>query len=159
MVVESLAFGLAWEKGPRSRPGLGSALVRVATVISINKATQAGLERNPTVSKDPQTNSTPNCDVVSSGTIADGLSKIVAQNFEVLIIDLHTQLADNRSTLVNAMRTFQPECLLVAVSDSFNLREATMAISLQADVIVKSSNMKQVVELIYTQEIEPALLY
>ena len=97
--------------------------------------------------------------MVSSGTIADGLSKIVAQNFEVLIIDLHTQLADNRSTLVNAMRTFQPECLLVAVSDSFNLREATMAISLQADVIVKSSNMKQVVELIYTQEIEPALLY
>jgi hypothetical protein len=36
-----------------------SALVRVATIISINKATLAGLERNPTVTKDPQMNSTP----------------------------------------------------------------------------------------------------
>jgi hypothetical protein len=36
-----------------------TVLVRTATIISINKATQAGLERDPTVSKDPPTNSTP----------------------------------------------------------------------------------------------------
>jgi len=44
-----------------------SALVRVATIISINRATQAGLERNPTASKDPPTNSTPTRNKPSDG--------------------------------------------------------------------------------------------
>jgi len=35
-----------------------SEFVGVATVISINKAKDAGLERNPTTTSDPQTNST-----------------------------------------------------------------------------------------------------
>jgi hypothetical protein len=44
----------------RSPLGMAESLVvRIATSISTNKATQARLERNPTVSKDPQTNSTP----------------------------------------------------------------------------------------------------
>lgn len=89
------------------------------------------------------------CDVVSSGTIAEGLNQILAQHFDVLITDLHTRRAGDHPTLVAAMRTFQPACLLVAVSNSLTVQQAARAISLQADVIVKPSNIKQVAELLY----------
>jgi len=89
-----------------------------------------------------------NCDVVSSGTIADSLSQILAQHFDVVITDLHTRRAGDHLMLAAALRTFQPACLFVAVSDSLTMQQAAMAISLRADVIVKPSNIRQVVELI-----------
>ena len=89
-----------------------------------------------------------NYDVVSSETVAEGLSQILLpQSFDVLITNLHTQRAGNNSTLVAALRTFQPACLLVVVSDSLTLEQAAAAISLQADAIMRPSNIKQVVEL------------
>jgi DNA-binding NtrC family response regulator len=90
-----------------------------------------------------------NCEVVSSKTVAEGLSQILAQQrFDVLITNLHTRRVGDNSTLVAALRTFQPACLLVAVSDSLKLEQAATAISLQADVIVRPSNIKQVAELL-----------
>jgi len=87
--------------------------------------------------------------VVSSKTVAEGLSQILAQQrFDVLITNLHTRRVGDNSTLVAALRTFQPACLLVAVSDSLKLEQAATAISLQADVIVRPSNIKQVAELL-----------
>src|SRR6202047_1635859 len=50
-----------------------SLVVRMATSISTITATQARLERNPTVSKDPPTNSTPDTKYVirwGNGTLA-----------------------------------------------------------------------------------------
>src|SRR3984893_2625321 len=50
-----------------------SLVVRMATSISTNKATQTRLERNPTISKDPPTNSTPDTKEVirwGNGTLA-----------------------------------------------------------------------------------------
>jgi len=95
-----------------------------------------------------------NCDVVTSGTIAEGLSQILAQqHFDVLITDLRPRRTGDNPTLVAAMRTFQPACLLVAVSDSLTIQEAAMAISLEADVIVKPSNIKQVAELLYARTV------
>jgi len=94
-----------------------------------------------------------NCDVVSSGTVADGLSEILSQHcFDVLVINLHTQQAGDNSTLLAALRTFQPACLLVAVSDSLTVEQAAVAISLQADAIVRPSNMKEVAELKHWNE-------
>jgi DNA-binding NtrC family response regulator len=91
-----------------------------------------------------------NCDVVSPGTIDDALGQIFAQDFDVLIIDLRTRQAGDRP-LVTAMRTFQPGSLLVAVSDSLDIQEFTLATHLQVDFIVGSSDMKDVAELIYTE--------
>jgi len=88
-----------------------------------------------------------NCDAVLSETIAEGLSQILAQHFDVLITDLQTRRAGDYPTLVAAMRTFEPACLLVAVSNSLTIQQAARAISLQADVIVKPSNIKQAAEL------------
>src|ERR1700732_19670 len=50
-----------------------SFAVRIATSISTNNATQTRLERNPTISKDPPTNSTPDTKEVirwGNGTLA-----------------------------------------------------------------------------------------
>lgn len=94
-----------------------------------------------------------NCDVVSSETIAEGLGQILAQHFDVLIIDLHTRRAGDYPTLVAAMRTFEPACLLVAVSNSLTIQQAAVAISLQADAILKPSNIKQVAELLYAKTV------
>jgi DNA-binding NtrC family response regulator len=91
-----------------------------------------------------------NCEVVSSGTFAESLRQIYAQqDFDVLMTNLRTQRAGDHLTLLAAIRAFQPECLLVAVSDSLDIRDAQLAIRLQADVIVKPSNVKQVAKLLY----------
>ena len=89
-----------------------------------------------------------NCDVVSSGTVADGLNQIFAQHFDVFITDLREPQAEDHPTLVTAMRTAYPECLIAAVSDSLNVQEAAMAIRLQVDVILSPTNIKEVTELI-----------
>ena len=89
------------------------------------------------------------CDVISSGTIAHSLSQILAQQFDVVITDLHTRRSGDHRMLAAALRTFQPVCLLVAVSDSLTIEQAAMAILLEADYIIKPSNIKEVLELVY----------
>ncbi len=92
-----------------------------------------------------------NFDVVLSATISDALALIVTQDFDVVVTDLNARRAGDGPTLVAAIRHFQPEALIVAVSDSLNVQEATMAARLQVDVIVKSFNINQVAELIHTK--------
>jgi len=93
-----------------------------------------------------------NCEVVSSGTFAESLSEIYEQqNFDVLITNLKTQRADDHPKLVTAIRAFKPECLLVAVSDFLDIEEAKLAVRLEADFIVKPSNVKQVAEFLYAR--------
>ena len=92
-----------------------------------------------------------NCDVASSGTVADGLNQILAQHFDVFVTDLREPQAGDHPTLLNAVRTFHPECLIVVVSDSLNIQEAEVAIRLQVDVILSPSNISEVAELLRTK--------
>jgi DNA-binding NtrC family response regulator len=93
-----------------------------------------------------------NCEVVSSGTFADGLNQIYEQqSFDALITNLRTQRAEDHPQLVAAIRTLQPECLFVIVSDSLDIRAAQRAIRLQADLIVKPAHVKQVAERLYAR--------
>jgi DNA-binding NtrC family response regulator len=93
-----------------------------------------------------------NYEVVSSGTIDEGLSQIYEQqDFDVLITNLRTQRAGDHPTLVAAIRAFQPECLLVAVSDSLNIREARLAVRLQVDLIVRPAHIKQIAGFLYAR--------
>jgi DNA-binding NtrC family response regulator len=90
-----------------------------------------------------------NCEVVSSRTFAESLDQIYErQDFDVLITNLRTQRAEDHPQLIAAMRTFRPECLLVAVTDFLDVRDAQRAILLQADYIVKASNVKDVAKLL-----------
>jgi DNA-binding NtrC family response regulator len=96
-----------------------------------------------------------NCEVVLSGTFAESLTQILAQqNFDALITNLRTQRAGDNSKLVAAIRAFKPECLLVAVSDSLDVRDAQRAIRLQADYVVEPSNVKQVARLLHARTAE-----
>jgi DNA-binding NtrC family response regulator len=96
-----------------------------------------------------------NCEVVSSETFAEGLTQILAQqDFDALITNLRTQRAVDHPKLVAAIRAFKPQCLLVAVSDSLDVRNAERAIRLEADFIVRPSNVKQVAKLLYARTAE-----
>jgi DNA-binding response OmpR family regulator len=85
-----------------------------------------------------------NCDVVSPGSLTEGLSQISARCFDVLVINLGTQRVTDYPAIAAALRMFQPECPLVAVSDSFNKRETELAIRIQADYIVSPENVREV---------------
>jgi DNA-binding NtrC family response regulator len=100
-----------------------------------------------------------NCEVISSGTFAESLDQIYEQqDFDLLITNLRTQRAGDHPRLVAAMRTFNPECLLVAVSDALDARDAQLAIRLQADFVVKPSNVRQVPKLMYARTAQTDLL-
>jgi two-component system response regulator PilR (NtrC family) len=89
-----------------------------------------------------------NLDVVSSATIADALGLIVTHHFDVVITDLQVRRAGDSLTLVTAIRHLQPKALIVAVSDSLNVREAALAVCLGVDFVMKPINIKEVAELI-----------
>ncbi len=74
--------------------------------------------------------------------------QIVTKDFDVLITDLHRRRTQDDLRLVTAKRHFQPEALLVAVSDSLDLQQAMNAIRLGIDVIVKLLHFQEVAELI-----------
>ena len=75
----------------------------------------------------------------------EGLGQILAQHFDVLVIELGS--VENTTLLVTAMRSLHLECLIVGVSESLNVQEAELAIRLWAHVILKPSNISQVAEL------------
>ncbi len=142
--------------------------LRIVAPLLLDEEDRVGITR-PKILLVERTDGTPNamreslekenCEVDSTGTIAEGISRILAQQFDVLIIDLNTRAEDN-PTLVNALRTFQPACLLVAVSDSLTMQQVARATSLQVDFIVRRSNIKEVAEIVLARatETNPSLL-
>ncbi len=90
-------------------------------------------------------------DVLPSATAFDALSLIVKQDFDVRIINLHDLGINGCSFLMAAIQHFQSNALIVAVSDSLNLQQAIWAICLQAEVIVRSSDVEEVAAIVYAR--------
>lgn len=88
-------------------------------------------------------------EVVSAANVTEALKQIVAQQFDVLVTDLHMPRPGDGFTVVTAMRHSQPEALTLVVSGFPDVQEAMAAIHLQADeVLVKPFEVKQLAELI-----------
>ena len=86
--------------------------------------------------------------VVTSATVSGAFRQMVTKDFDVLITDLHTRRTRNGLRLVAAIRHLQPEALIVAVSDSLDVQQATKAIRLGVDVIVRPFDVQEVADLI-----------
>jgi YesN/AraC family two-component response regulator len=75
-------------------------------------------------------------EVVAVGSVRDALARIAAENFDVLISDLHMPKAGDGFTVVGAMRHTHPQAVTLVLSGYPALDEALAAIRLQADEIL-----------------------
>jgi CheY-like chemotaxis protein len=75
-------------------------------------------------------------EVVAVGSVRDALARIAAENFDVLISDLHMPKAGDGFTVVSAMRHTHPRAVTLVLSGYPALDEALTAIRLQADEIL-----------------------
>jgi|SRR5208283_4115170 len=90
-----------------------------------------------------------NFEVVSAASVPEALNRILTQQFDVLITDLHMPGPGDGFTVVTAMRHSQPEALTLVVSGFPDVQGAMAAILLQADeVLVKPFDVLQLAELI-----------
>jgi ActR/RegA family two-component response regulator len=88
--------------------------------------------------------------VHSSASVYDGLWFIATAYIDGLIIDLETERIEELRRLVAAVRVFQSGALVVAVNESLNAERVETTVQLGVDYIVKSSNLKQVAEFLYS---------
>jgi CheY-like chemotaxis protein len=75
-------------------------------------------------------------EVVAVGCVRDALARIAAENFDVLLSDLHMPRAGDGFTIVSAMRHTHPQAVTLVLSGYPALDEALAAIRLQADEIL-----------------------
>jgi ActR/RegA family two-component response regulator len=88
-------------------------------------------------------------EVVPAATVAEALSLISAEAFDVLLADLHMPDAGDGLTVVSAMRHTQPSAVTVVLSGYPAIQEAMTAILLQADeVLVKPVSVADIIDLI-----------
>jgi CheY-like chemotaxis protein len=74
--------------------------------------------------------------VVAVSNVREALSRIAAEDFDVLLTDLHMPHAGDGFTVVSAMRHTHPEAVTLVLSGYPHLEEALSAIRLQADEIL-----------------------
>jgi CheY-like chemotaxis protein len=88
-------------------------------------------------------------EVVAVANVCEALSRIAAENFDVLLSDLHMPLAGDGFTVVSAMRHTHPNAVTLVLSGYPELDEALSAIRLQADeVLVKPIQIASLREII-----------
>jgi DNA-binding response OmpR family regulator len=88
-------------------------------------------------------------EVVAVGNVCEALSRIAAEDFDVLLSDLHMPLAGDGFTVVSAMRHTHPHAVTLVLSGYPELDEALSAIRLQADeVLVKPIQIASLREII-----------
>jgi ActR/RegA family two-component response regulator len=75
-------------------------------------------------------------DVVAVAGVREALSRIAAENFDVLLTDLHMPHAGDGFTVISAMRHTHPHAATLVLSGYPALDEALAAIRLQADEIL-----------------------
>jgi ActR/RegA family two-component response regulator len=95
-------------------------------------------------------------EVVVAANVRDALRHIAAENFDVLLSDLHLPLAGDGFTLVSAMRHTHPDALTVILSGYPAVDEAMSAILSQADeIFTKPIRIGPLKELIRTRLAAP----
>jgi DNA-binding response OmpR family regulator len=98
-------------------------------------------------------------DVVVASNVRDALGHIAAENFDVLLSDLHLPLAGDGFTLVSAMRHTHPDALTVILSGYPAVDEAMSAILSQADeIFTKPVRIGPLKELIRTRLAAPRMV-
>ena len=75
-------------------------------------------------------------EVVAVAGVKDALSRIAAENFDVLLSDLHMPHAGDGFTVVSAMHHTHPQAVTLVLSGYPALEEALSAIRVQADEIL-----------------------
>ena len=95
-------------------------------------------------------------DVVAVAGVREALSRIAAEEFDVLLSDLHMPQAGDGFTVVSAMRHTHPEAVTLVLSGYPALDEALSAIRLQVDeVLVKPVKISALRELIHQKPANP----
>jgi len=88
-------------------------------------------------------------DVVAASSVCDALRCIVAEDFDVLLSDLHMPNAGDGFTVVSAMHHAHPNAVTLVLSGYPALQEAMSAIRMQADeVLVKPMDITSLRNLI-----------
>jgi DNA-binding NtrC family response regulator len=88
-------------------------------------------------------------EVVPASSVNEALQLISAEDFDVLLSDLHMPDAGDGFTVVSAMRHTHPHAVTLVISGYPALQEAMSAILLEADeVLVKPVGLAQVTEVI-----------
>lgn len=88
-------------------------------------------------------------EVVAVGGVTEALKCIAAENFEVLITDLHMPNPGDGFTVISAMRHSQATALTMLLSAFPDVKSAMEAIILEADeIVVKPVEIKQLAELV-----------
>lgn len=101
-------------------------------------------------------------EVVTATSVSGALSRIAAEDFDVLLSDLHMPNAGDGFTVVSAMRHTHPQAVTLVLSGYPALEEAMSAILLQADeILVKPIEIASLREIIHrklaTHEDHPPL--
>src|ERR1700720_795291 len=96
-------------------------------------------------------------EVVTATNVTAALSRIVAEDFDVLLSDLHMPRAGDGFTLVSAMRHMHPGAVTLVLSGYPEIDEALSAIRVQADeVLVKPIEIPLLREIIHRKLANPA---
>jgi CheY-like chemotaxis protein len=96
-------------------------------------------------------------EVVAVAGVREALSRIAAEDFDVLLSDLHMPHAGDGFTVVSAMRHTHPHAVTMVVSGYPELEEALSAIRYQADeVLVKPLDIGSLRKLIREKLANPA---
>jgi CheY-like chemotaxis protein len=97
-------------------------------------------------------------EVVAVGSVRDALASIAAENFDVLLSDLHMPQAGDGFTVVSAMRHTHPQAVTLVLSGYPALDEALTAIRLQADeILVKPIEIASLRALIHEKLANPVV--
>jgi CheY-like chemotaxis protein len=95
-------------------------------------------------------------EVVAVSNVREGLSRIVTEDFDALLSDLHMPHAGDGFTLVSAMRHMHPDALTLVLSGYPEIDEALSAIRLQADqVLLKPIEIPRLREIIHRKLANP----
>jgi CheY-like chemotaxis protein len=96
-------------------------------------------------------------EVVAVAGVREALSHIAAEDFDVLLSDLHMPHAGDGFTVVSAMRHTHPHAVTMVVSGYPELEEALSAIRYQADeILVKPLDISSLRKLIREKLATPA---
>jgi CheY-like chemotaxis protein len=91
-------------------------------------------------------------EVIAVAGVREALGRIAAQDFDVLLSDLHMPQAGDGFTVVSAMRHTHPKAVTLVLSGYPALEEALSAIRLQADeVLVKPIEISALREIIHNK--------